>query len=135
MIDYHRLGTSGEAGCDMGKRFKRICNMVAVEGDCELLLKCVDPLFSRVFVTLKCDMWGIGESILTYLGLLKSEFYIETVRNFSYALKVLHHAVKQSYFPPLLKQLLACFLKKTNPALTPYCSEVDEILKAMITTS
>ena len=124
-----------EAGCDVGKCFKRICDMVAVEGDCELLIKCVDPLFSRVFVTLKCDVWGIGESILTYLGLLKSEFYIETVRNLCYALKVLHHAVKQSYFPSLLKELLACFLKKPNPALTPYSKEVDNILSAIITTS
>ncbi|XP_078369560.1 uncharacterized protein LOC144653446 isoform X1 [Oculina patagonica] len=127
--------TAQEAESDTGKRFKRICDMVAVEGDCELLIKCVDLLFSRVFVTLRCDLWAIGESILIYLGLLKSEFDIETVRSLSCALKVLHHAVKQSYFPSVLKQLVACFLQKPNPALTPYFTKVDEILGALSTSS
>ena len=121
-----------EAGSDTGKHFKRICDILAVESDWELLMKCVDALFSRVFGTLKClDVWPIGESILIYLGLLKSEFHIETVRNLSCALKALHHAVKQSYFPPLLKQLLGCFLRKPNPALTPHSTEVGEILSTM----
>ena len=120
-----------EPGSDVGKRFKRICDIVAVEGDCELLVKCVDPLFSRAFVTLKCDVWPIGESILVYLGLLKSEFHIETVRNLGCALKVLQHAVKQSYFPSLLKQLFVCFLQKPNASLTPYSREVDEILSSL----
>lgn len=125
-----------EAASDTGKHFKRICDIVAVEGDSELLLKCVDSLFSSVFVTLKCDsVWPIGESILIYLGLLKNEFHIETVRSLRSALKALHHAVKQSYFPPLLKQLLGCFLRKPNPALTPYSAEVDEILSTMTVTS
>lgn len=104
---------------------------MAVEGDRELLMKCVDSLFSRVFATLKCGEWPIGESILIYLGLLKSEFHIETVRNLRCALKALHHAVKQSYFPPLLKQLLGCFLRKPNPALKTYSTEVGEILTTM----
>lgn len=124
-----------EAESDMGRRFKRICDMVVVEGDCELLIKCVDLLFSRVFVTLKCDVWATGESILIYLGLLKSEFDIETVRNLSYALKVLRHAVIQSYFPSLLKQLVGCFLQKPNPALTRYSTEVEEILSILTTAS
>ncbi len=127
--------TTQEAEGDTGKRFKRICDMVAVEGDCELLVKCVDLLFSRVFVTLQCDVWAIGESILIYLGLLKSEFEIETVRSLSCALKVLHHAVKQSYFPSVLKQMFACFLQKPNPALTTYFTKVDEILAALSTAS
>ena len=125
-----------EAASDTGKHFKRICDIVAVEGDSELLMKCVDSLFSSVFVTLKCDsVWPIGESILIYLGLLKNEFHIETVRSLRSALKALHHAAKQSYFPPLLKQLLGCFLRKPNPALTPYSAEVGEILSTMTVTS
>ena len=125
-----------EAASDTGKHFKRICDIVAVEGDSELLMKCVDSLFSSVFVTLKCDsVWPIGESILIYLGLLKNEFHIETVRSLRSALKALHHAAKQSYFPPLLKQLLGCFLRKPNPALTPYSAEVGEILFTMTVTS
>lgn len=124
-----------EAESDAGKGFKRICDIVAVEGDCELLVKCVDPLFSRAFVTLKCDMWPIGESILVYLGLLKSEFLIETVRNLGCALKVLQYAVKQSFFPPLLKQMFVYFLQKPNPALTPYSTEVDEILNSLTTAT
>lgn len=78
---------------------------------------------------------AIGESILIYLGLLKNEFHIETVRSLRSALKALHHAVKQSYFPALLKQLLGCFLRKPNPALTPYSAEVGEILSTMTVTS
>lgn len=124
-----------EAESNTGKHFKRICDILAVEGDWELLMKCVDSLFSRVFVTLKCDVWPIGESILIYLGLLKSEFHIETVRNLSCAFKTLHHAVKQSYFPPLLKQLLDCFLRKPNPTLTPHSTEVGEILSTMTVVS
>ena len=123
------------AGSDTGKSFKRICDVAAVEEDWELFLKCVDALFSRAFVTLRCDAWPIGESILIYLGLLKSEFHIETVRNLNCALKLLHHTVKQSYFPPQLKPLLVCFLQKPNPALTPYSREVEEILSALITRS
>ena len=124
-----------EAESDTGKHFKRICDIVAVEGDWELLMKCVDTLFSRVFVTLKCDAWPIGEGILIYLGLLKSEFHIETVRNLRSTWKALHHTVKQSYFPPLLKQLLDCFLRKPNPVLTPYSTEVGEILSTMTNLS
>ena len=123
-----------EAESDTGKHFKRICDILAVEGDGELM-KCVDSLFSRVFVTLKCDAWPIGNSILIYLGLLKSEFHIETVRNLSCAIKALHHAVKQSYFSPLLKQLLVCFLRKPNPLLTPYFRQVDELLSTMTVAS
>ena len=124
-----------EAERDTGKLLKRISDILAVEGDWELLMKCVDSLFSRVFVTLKCDMWPTGESILIYLGLLKSEFHIETVRNLSCALKALHHAVKQNYFPPLLKQLLVCFLRKPNPLLTPYSTQVGELLSTMTVAS
>ena len=123
-----------EAESDTGKHFKRICDILAIEGDQELM-KCVDSLFSRVFVTLKGDVWPIGESILIYLGLLKSEFHVETVRNLSCALKTLHHAVKQSYFPPLLKQLLVCFLRKPNPSLTPYSTQVGELLSTMTIAS
>lgn len=123
-----------EAESDTGKHFKRICDILAVEGDWELM-KCVDSLFSRVLETLKCDVWPIGESILIYLGLLKSEFRVETVRNLSCALKTLHHAVKQSYFPPLLNQLLVCFLRKPNPLLTPYSTQVSELLSTMTVAS
>ena len=123
-----------EAESDTGKHFKRICDILAVEGDGELM-ECIDSLFSRVFVTLKCDVWRIGESILIYLGLLKSEFHIEIVRNLSCALKALHHAVKQSYFPPPLNQLLVCFLRKPNPLLTPYSTQVGELLSTMTVAS
>ncbi|KAJ7371185.1 Ran GTPase-activating protein 1 [Desmophyllum pertusum] len=104
------LPTSAQEAAGSGNSFKRICDVAAGE-DSQLFLKCVDALFSRAFVTLRCDAWPIGESILIYLGLLKSEFHIETVRNLNYALKLLHHMVMQSYFPPQLKPLLVSSCK------------------------
>jgi len=121
-----------EAESDTGKSFKRICDIVALEEDWELLIKCVDVLFSRVFVTLKCKVGRIGESLLIYLGLLKSEFCIETVRNLRCALRLLHHVVKQSYFPPKLKDVFLCFLQKPNPVLYSCSKEVDEILRTLL---
>lgn len=118
-----------EAESDMGKNFKRVCDIVALEGYREELLSCVDALFSRAFVTLGCNAWRIGESILIYLGLLKGELHVETVRNHSSALKLLLHVLKQSYCPPILKQLLVCFLQKPNPLLTSYSSEVEDIFR------
>lgn len=117
-----------ESDTGLGRSFKRICDVVALEGDWETLLTCMEALFTRAFVKLRCNIWRIGESILIYLGLLKSEVHVETVRNLSSALKLLHYAMKQSYCPPLLKQLLACFLRKPNPVLTAYSTEVEEIL-------
>lgn len=111
------------------KNFKRVCDIVALEGYREELLSCVDALFSRAFVTLGCNAWRIGESILIYLGLLKGELHVETVRNHSSALKLLLHVLKQSYCPPILKQLLVCFLQKPNPLLTSYSSEVEDIFR------
>jgi len=121
-----------EAESETGKSFKRICDIVALEEDCEFLIKCVDALFFRVFVALKCKVGRVGESILIYLGLLKSEFCIETVRNLRCSLRLLHHVVKQSYFPPKLKDMFLCFLQKANPALYSCWAEVDEFLGTLL---
>ena len=80
-------------------------------------------------MTLGCNAWRIGESILIHLGLLKSERFVEIVRNHGTAFKLLRHALKESYFPPILKQLLMCFLQKPNPVLTAYSTEVEDILR------
>ena len=118
-----------EAESDTGKSFKRVCDIVALEGYKEELLSCADALFTRAFVTLSCNAWRIGESILIHLGLLKSESFVEIVRNHGTAFKLLRHALKESYFPPILKQLLMCFLQKPNPVLTAYSTEVEDILR------
>ena len=118
-----------EAESDTGKSFKRVCDIVALEGYREELLSCADALFTRAFVTLGCNAWRIGESILIHLGLLKSERFVEIVRNHGTAFKLLRHALKESYFPPILKQLLMCFLQKPNPVLTAYSTEVEDILR------
>ena len=118
-----------EAESDTGKSFKRVCDIVALEGYREELLSCADALFTRAFVTLSCNAWRIGESILIHLGLLKSERFVEIVRNHGTAFKLLRHALKESYFPPILKQLLMCFLQKPNPVLTAYSTEVEDILR------
>lgn len=118
-----------EAESDTGKSFKRVCDIVALEGYKEELLSCADALFTRAFVTLSCNAWRIGESILIHLGLLKSERFVEIVRNHGTAFKLLRHALKESYFPPILKQLLMCFLQKPNPVLTAYSTEVEDILR------
>lgn len=118
-----------EAESDTGKSFKRVCDILALEGYKEELLSCADALFTRAFVTLSCNAWRIGESILIHLGLLKSERFVEIVRNHGTAFKLLRHALKESYFPPILKQLLMCFLQKPNPVLTAYSTEVEDILR------
>ena len=124
--------SSKEAESDIGKSFKRICDIVAQEEDWELLLKCFDKLFVRVFVTQKCRVMQIGQGLLIYLGLLKSEFCIEIVRNLKCALRLLHHAMKQNYFPPELKQMFLCFLQKPNPTFCSCCAEVEEILDTLL---
>ena len=118
-----------EAESDTGKSFKRVCDILALEGYKEELLSCADALFTRAFVTLSCNAWRIGESILIHLGLLKSERFVEIVRNHGTAFKLLRHALEESYFPPILKQLLMCFLQKPNPVLTAYSTEVEDILR------
>ena len=124
--------SSQEAERDAGKSFKRICDIVAMEEHSELLSKCVDALFSRVFVALDCNMWRIAESLLIYIGLLKSEVSIETVRNLKCGLKLLHHIVNQSYISPELKQVFLCFLQRPNPALYSCCAEIDDILSTLL---
>ena len=124
--------SSNEAESDTGKSFKRICDIVALEEDWEFLLKCFDKLFVRVFVTLKCRVLQIGQGLLIYLGLLKSEFCIEIVRNLECALKLLHHTMKQNYFPAELKQMFLCFLQKPNPTFCSCCAEVEEILGTLL---
>ena len=120
-----------EAESDLGKSFKRICDIVALEEDWELLSKCLDALCLRAFVTFDCKVWSTGESLLIYLGLLKSEFSVEIVRNLKCALKLVLRVVKKSYCPQELKQVFLCFLQKPNPALNSCCSEVDEILSTL----
>lgn len=124
--------SSQEAERDTGKSFKRVCDIVAQEEDWEPLLKCVDAFFSHIIVKLNCRVLSTGESILIYLGLLKSEFSIEIVRNLKCALKVLRHMSKQSYFSPELKQVFLCFLEKPNPLLYSCSVEVDELLRTLL---
>ena len=124
--------SSKEAESDTGESFKRICDIVALEGDWELLFKCADKLLVCVFETLKCRVMQIGESLLIYLGLLKSEFCIEIVRNLNCALRLLHHTMKQDYFPLELKQMFLCFLQKPNPNLCSCCTEVDDIMSTLL---
>lgn len=127
------LPTSMQEGeRETGRSFKRICDVAALEQDRELLSKCVDSLFCRTFVELKCRVWPVGESLLTYLGLLKSEYSIEIVRNLKCALKLLIPVVKQSYFPQELKEMFLVFLKKPNPALNSCSWVVEEIVNILV---
>lgn len=127
------LPTSMQEGeRETGRSFKRICDIAALEQDKELLSKCMDSLFFRTFVELKCRVWPVGESLLTYLGLLKSEYSIEIVRNLKWALKLLFPVVKQSYFPQELKEMFLVFLKKPNPALNSCSWVVEEIVNILV---
>ena len=127
------LPTSVQEGeRETGRSFKRICDLAALEQDKELLSKCMDSLFFRTFVELKCRAWPVGESLLTYLGLLKNEYSIEIVRNLKCALKLLFPVVKQSYFPQELKEMFLVFLKKPNPALNSCSWVVDEIVNILV---
>lgn len=127
------LPTSVQEGeRETGRSFKLICDVAALEQDRELLSICVDSLFCRTFVELNCRVWPVGESLLTYLGLLKSEFSIEIVRNLKCALKLLIPVVKQSYFPQELKEMFLVFLKKPNPALNSCSWVVDEIVSILV---
>lgn len=127
------LPTSMQEGeRETGRSFKRICDIAALEQDKELLSKCMDSLFFRTFVEFKCRVWPVGESLLTYLGLLKSEYSIEIVRNLKWALKLLFPVVKQSYFPQELKEMFLVFLKKPNPALNSCSWVVEEIVSILV---
>lgn len=127
------LPTSVQEGeRETGRSFKRICDLAALEQDKELLSKCMDSLFFRTFVELKCRAWPVGESLLTYLGLLKNEYSIEIVRNLKCALKLLIPVVKQGYFPQELKEMFLVFLKKPNPALNSCSWVVDEIVNILV---
>lgn len=127
------LPTSVQEGeRDTARSFKRICDVAALEQDRELLSKCVDSLFFRTFVEMKCRVWPVGESLLSYLGLLKRELSIEIVRNRKCALKLLFPVVKQSYFPQELKEMLLVFLKKPNPTLNSCSCVVDEIVNILV---
>ena len=127
------LPTSVQEGeRETGRSFKRICDLAALEQDKELLSKCMDSLFFRTFVELKCRAWPVGESLLTYLGLLKNEYSIEIVRNLKCALKLLFPVVKQSYFPQELKEMFLVFLKKPNPSLNSSSWVVDEIVNILV---
>lgn len=127
------LPTSVQEGeRETGRTFKRICDLAALEQDKELLSKCMDSLFFRTFVELKCRAWPVGESLLTYLGLLKNEYSIEIVRNLKCALKLLIPVVKQGYFPQELKEMFLVFLKKPNPALNSCSWVVDEIVNILV---
>lgn len=87
----------------MGKSFKWVCDIVVFEGYKEEFLLCVDVLFMRVFVMLGCNVWWIGESIFIYFGLLKSECFVEIVRNYGIVFKFLCYVLKESYFLLILK--------------------------------
>ena len=123
-----------EAESDAGKSFKRICDIMTLEEDWEPLFECADVLLSCVVERLKCNTLRVCESVLKYLGLLKSESRIETVRNLNCALKLLHHMAKQSYFLPESKTIFLSFLRKSHPSLNECCTEVEELLTTLQNT-
>lgn len=123
-----------EAESDAGKSFKRICDIMSLEEEWEPLFECADVFLSCVVERLKCNMLRVCESVLKYLGLLKSESCIEVVRNLNCALKLLHHMAKQSYFPPESKTIFLSFLRKPHPSLKECYKEVEALLTTLQNT-
>lgn len=120
-----------EAESDAGRSFKRICDVMALEEDWELLFECADELFSNIFETLNCNVMRVSESLLIYLGLLKSESCIEIVRSFKCAVNLLNHMAKQSYFSSESRAVFLCFFQKSNSSLYACSAEVDALLRTI----
>ena len=123
--------STDEAESSVGKGFKRICDIAAIETDPELFYKCTDTLFSHVFFTLNCRPWSVGENLLVYMGLLKGECHIETVRDLRMALRILNHILKQNYFPSSLKDMFVLFLQRQRSDLNLCSEEVNKVLSTL----
>ncbi|XP_065058786.1 uncharacterized protein LOC135686472 isoform X2 [Rhopilema esculentum] len=69
--------------------------------------------------------------ILIYLGLLKSEFPVNTTTDFKSCLPLLAHIVRQAYFPENGAFLLHAFIIKPNALLKDLMVETSNLLAAL----
>ena len=77
------------------------------------------------------DRFEFVNSILIYLGLLKSETPSDIIFDIKTFLKVLDHVVKQTYFPTDVLFILRAFLVKPNERLASCRLERNDLIKTI----
>ena len=123
--------TFEEASNSAGKGLKRICDTLAHMEYWEAAYQCCDVFFLKLLNGFVCSPWSVGENILVYLGLLKSENAVEVVREIKAGLKLLLHFIRQDYFSESIVGLFSPFLCKPNTRLASCSSEVDALLTVL----
>ena len=114
-----------------GRGFRRVCETFAHLAYWETSYQCSDIFFSELLNKFNCLPWTVGESILVYLGLLKSEFPVEVLQDTRAGLKILRNIVTKDCFSKNTSGLFIAFLRKPNVRLVSCSTEVEEILMVL----
>ena len=86
--------------------------------------------FLRVHLNL-VDRFKFVNSILIYLGLLKTGTPSDIILDIKTFLKVLEHVIKQTYFPTDVLFILRAFLVKPNERLAICHLERNNLIKTI----
>ena len=86
--------------------------------------------FLRVHLNL-VDRFKSVNSVLIYLGLLKSQTPSDIISDIKTFLKVLDHVIKQTYFPTDVLIILRAFLVKPNERLAICRLERNNLIKTI----